>query len=176
MLVAAVAGDGGGSRPGLNRFAAIMRPRGAPGLKPPCSRQRLRPRTADRRHGVPARVLAPQAGGCTGSQGLVSSFFMGLISKFGRPRGLSAKGFCGLGGRGWMNGSSAAPQLLSAISTTATRTGLRRSSWSSTSARAWSWRGYRRDPAADVWAASRTRFSPPGQRNQPHEPRRRPQS
>jgi hypothetical protein len=39
-------------------------PRGAAGLRPPCSRQRLRPRMAGRWHGVPPRVLAPHRGAC----------------------------------------------------------------------------------------------------------------
>jgi hypothetical protein len=39
-------------------------PRGAPGLNPPCSRHRLRPRMAGRWHGVPPRVLAPHRGAC----------------------------------------------------------------------------------------------------------------
>jgi hypothetical protein len=34
-------------------------PRGAPGLRPPCRRHRLRPRMAGRWHGVPVGVLAP---------------------------------------------------------------------------------------------------------------------
>jgi hypothetical protein len=37
----------------------FLGPRGAPGLKPPCKRQRLRPRRAGHWHERPARVFAP---------------------------------------------------------------------------------------------------------------------
>jgi hypothetical protein len=61
-------------------------PRGAPGLRPPCSRQRLRPRMAGRWHGVPPRVLAPHRGACLRFRSLASSLWsIGLISKFSPP-------------------------------------------------------------------------------------------
>jgi hypothetical protein len=52
------------NRPGWPRRPR-SRPRlllGAPGLRPPCSRQRFRPRTGGRRQGDPALVLAPHRG------------------------------------------------------------------------------------------------------------------
>jgi hypothetical protein len=68
----------------------FLAPRGAPGLNPPCRRHRFRPRMAGRWHGVPARVLAPHFGARPRSPSLVSSSFMGLISKFvGGPLRLS---------------------------------------------------------------------------------------
>ena len=65
----------------------FLAPRGAPGLNPPCRRHRLRPRMAGRWHGVPARVLAPHFGARLRSPSLVSSSFMGLISKLTDPPG-----------------------------------------------------------------------------------------
>ena len=70
----------------LQKFP-FLRPRGAPGLSPPCSRHRVRPRRAGRWHGVPARVSAPQRGACLKFASRIStSWSMGLSAFFYRPR------------------------------------------------------------------------------------------
>ena len=61
-------------------------PRGAPGLKPPCKRHRLRPRRAGRWHAVPARVSAPHRGArLRFSRRLSISWSMGLSTKIFMP-------------------------------------------------------------------------------------------
>src|SRR4029077_10465709 len=57
-------------------------PRGAPGLRPPCRRHRLRPRIAGRWHGVPVGVLAPHRGASSLRARLWSIGVRGLIAKF----------------------------------------------------------------------------------------------
>jgi hypothetical protein len=61
-------------------------PLGAPGLSPPCRRQRARRRIAGHWQGAPARVLAPQRGARRRFASRVSRlWFMGLISCFSDP-------------------------------------------------------------------------------------------
>jgi hypothetical protein len=47
------------------RKLPFFAPRGAPGLRPPCRRHRLRPRRAGRWHGVPPRLKTAKALGLT---------------------------------------------------------------------------------------------------------------
>lgn len=62
-------------------------PAGAPGLNPPCKRQRVRPRIAGHWHGAPARVFAPHRSAPRRFRSRVSTLWsMGLISRFCYPR------------------------------------------------------------------------------------------
>ena len=81
----------------LRKFP-FLRPRGAPGLNPPCKRHRLRPRMAGRWHAVPARVSAPHRGARLQSglvvfprlvHGVVRDFF---TAPSGRARRRTAQG------------------------------------------------------------------------------------
>src|SRR6516225_8875256 len=63
----------------------FFEPRGAPGLNPPCRRQRLRPRTAGRWHGVQARVRAPQVGASLEFIVRVPTLFVWLYANFFDP-------------------------------------------------------------------------------------------
>lgn len=64
----------------------LREPRGPPGLRPPWSRHRFRPRIAGHRQEVAARVLAPQRGARRRFSRRVSAFwFMGSPSRFLLP-------------------------------------------------------------------------------------------
>ena len=70
----------------------FRKPRGAPGLRPPCKRHRLRPRMAGRWHAVPVRVLAPHLGACLRFLSRVSrSWSMRLPADFCCPPAAFAK-------------------------------------------------------------------------------------
>ena len=74
----------------------FLKPGGAPGLSPPCSLHRLRPRKAGRWHAVPARVIAPHRGAVLRFLSRVSTAWsMGLSATFCCPPSIA--GFrCGL--------------------------------------------------------------------------------
>ena len=64
----------------------FLLPRGAPGLSPPCKRQRLRPRMAGHWHGEPARVFARQRAARLRFPSRASTlWFMGLFPNFCCP-------------------------------------------------------------------------------------------
>ena len=64
----------------------LRAPRGAPRLKPPCKRHRLRPRMAGHLHGGPARVLASHLGArLRFPSRVLMSWSMGLFASFFAP-------------------------------------------------------------------------------------------
>jgi hypothetical protein len=71
----------------------FLKPRGAPGLNPPCNRHRRRPRMAGRWQASPARVSAPQRGArLRFLRRTLRSWSMRLSANFCRPPSLSAAG------------------------------------------------------------------------------------
>jgi hypothetical protein len=94
----------------LRKFPFFV-PRGAPGLKPPCKRHRLRPRREGRWHTVPARVSAPHRGARLRFASFISrSCFMGLSASFLYPLWPGVSSDC----------ARASTKMISFISTNAT--------------------------------------------------------